>query len=105
MMCSDVLIIDYICLIKIQSKKELQVPKLKGYQILSVALILSTLNISGVFADDDKRNIIAAIVPAPVVSNGLVAKNPTEFNIILAPKKAKPGMELDPDVNGYQIPT
>jgi len=104
MMCSDVLIIDYICLIKIQSKKELQVPKLKGYQILSVALILSTLNISGVFADDDKRNIIAAIVPAPVVSNGLVAKNPTEFNIILAPKKAKPGMELDPDVNGYQIP-
>lgn len=56
-------------------------------------------------ADDKHDNIIVDIINAPVVSNGLVANAPTEFNAILNAKDTDaPAFALDPARFGHQIP-
>ncbi|WP_126454513.1 hypothetical protein [Sulfuriflexus mobilis] len=56
-------------------------------------------------ADDKPDNILVDIINAPVVSNGLVADAPTEFNAILNAKGADdPAFALDPARFGHQIP-
>lgn len=54
--------------------------------------------------DDDDDNIVAAIISAPVVTNGIVADEPTEFNIILNASGVGQEFALDPNVFGFQIP-
>ncbi len=70
-------------------------------------LICSSLLIKPVaFADDDddQYNIVAGIISAPVVMNGLVANEPTEFNLIFNASGAGLKQALDPYNFGYQIP-
>lgn len=55
------------------------------------------------FADDDD-NVIVDIVSAPVVTNGLVAGEPTEFNIIMRADESGADSSLDPENFGQQIP-
>jgi len=54
--------------------------------------------------DDDENNIVAGIISAPVVMNGLVANEPTEFNLIFNASGAGLKQALDPYNFGYQIP-
>jgi len=54
--------------------------------------------------DDEKINIVRAIVSPPVVSNGTIAGEPTEVIGVLAVKEAPPNLAMDPDNFGYQIP-
>lgn len=74
--------------------------KRSKYLLGLVLLAVATIAI----ADDD--NIIVDIINAPVVSNGLVANAPTEFNAILTAKQADdPAFSLDPELFGHQIPS
>lgn len=58
-----------------------------------------------VSADGGNDNIIVEVINAPVVSNGLVADAPTEFNAILnAPDADDQNFALDPAKFGHQIP-
>jgi len=67
-------------------------------------VMLSGMN-STVRADDDEKiNIVRAIVSPPVVSNGTIAGEPTEVIGVLAVKDAPPNLAMDPDNHGYQIP-
>ena len=54
--------------------------------------------------DDDKNNIVAGIISAPVVMNGTVANEPTEFNLILNASSVGLKRALNPQIFGYQIP-
>jgi hypothetical protein len=54
--------------------------------------------------DDDKINILRALVSPPVVSNGTIAGEPTEVLGILAVKGVEPNLAMDPENFGYQIP-
>ena len=54
--------------------------------------------------DDDGNNIVAGIISAPVVMNGLVANEPTEFNLIFNASGVGLKRALDPRVFGFQIP-
>lgn len=58
---------------------------------------------STVYADDNE-NIVAAVVSAPVVANGLVAGHPTEFNIMLNTSEKASDQALDAENFGQQIP-
>ncbi len=60
--------------------------------------------VTSVTADDDEHNIVAGIISAPVVMNGLVANEPTEFNIILSQPGVSLEGALDPQAKGFQIP-
>jgi len=54
--------------------------------------------------DDDKINILRAIVSPPVVSNGTIAGEPTEIIGVLAVKEVAPNLAMDPENKGYRIP-
>jgi len=54
--------------------------------------------------DDTDDNILRAIVSPPVVSNGLIAGEPTEFIGVLAVEDVSPGLAMDPENKGFQIP-
>ncbi|HHJ17123.1 MAG TPA: hypothetical protein ENJ80_10545 [Gammaproteobacteria bacterium] len=54
--------------------------------------------------DDEKINIVRAIVSPPVVSNGTIAGEPTEVIGVLAVRDAAPNLAMDPENFGYQIP-
>lgn len=54
--------------------------------------------------DDDKNNIVAGIINAPVLTNGIVANEPTEFNLIFNASGVGLKRALDPQVFGFQIP-
>lgn len=75
---------------------------IQGRLIIGVAMMaVSAWSI----ADDDRKNIIVDIINAPVVSNGLVAGAPTEFNAILSARDAdERSFALDPEEFGHQIP-
>jgi hypothetical protein len=69
---------------------------------VSSALLLSTTNTA--FADDDEKiNIVRALVSPPVVSNGTIAGEPTEVIGVLAVKDVPPNLAMDPENFGYQI--
>jgi hypothetical protein len=53
---------------------------------------------------DNDGNIIANIVSAPVVTNGLVAGEPTELNVILDARNTDDSLALDTHKFGHQIP-
>jgi len=54
--------------------------------------------------DDDDDNIVRAIVSPPVVSNGLIAGEPTELIGVLAVEDVIPSLAMDPENKGFQIP-
>lgn len=74
--------------------------QLLGFIIGCALLVVNHM----VFADDDGDNIVAGIISAPVVMNGLVANEPTEFNLIFNAQGAGLKGSLDPTLFGYQIP-
>lgn len=83
-------------------------PPLIRYRFV-IAVLLTMLSLSAVYADDDgdaskNKNIITAIVSAPVVANGLIAGEPTEINILLNAAASPKGLDLDPTYFGHQIP-
>jgi len=53
---------------------------------------------------NDEVNIVADIISAPVLSNGIQANEPTEFNLIMNASGLGKDQALDPQVFGYQIP-
>ncbi len=53
---------------------------------------------------DDGIDILRALVSPPVVSNGIVAGEPTEVIGVLAVQDVAPNLALDPGYFGYQIP-
>ena len=68
-------------------------------------VLLGVMAVTSASADDKDDNIIVDIINAPVVSNGLVANAPTEFNAIFSAKGAdNPAFALDPARFGHQIP-
>ena len=66
------------------------------------ALLLSTTN-TALADDDEKINIVRALVSPPVVSNGTIAGEPTEVIGVLAVKGVPPNLAMDPENFGYQI--
>jgi len=54
--------------------------------------------------DDDEFNLISRIVSAPVVTNGLVAGEPTEINALLRLRDVNRRFAADPQYVGHQIP-
>ncbi len=67
-------------------------------------LLVITLGTSGALLAHDKDNIVAGIISAPVVMNGTVANEPTEFNLIFNAQGKGLKHALDPKLFGYQIP-
>jgi len=59
-----------------------------------------------VYADDDNDddNIVRAIVSPPVVSNGIIAGEPTEVIGVLAVEDVSPALAMDPENKGFKIP-
>lgn len=90
-----------------QSKRKISVKKISTIKIPAVifpGLFLSLLFLTFISSASNYKNIISTVVNAPVVSNGLVAGEPTEFNIILNARKSASRFDLDPRNRGYQIP-
>jgi len=74
-------------------------------QFLLITLVLFLQPMSAYAYDSvNKHNIVMAIINAPVVTNGLVAGEPTEINIILRSKEVEDTLALDPEQFGHQIP-
>jgi hypothetical protein len=75
--------------------------------VLTSSLLFSVSNIALADDDDDDDtddNIVRAIVSPPVVSNGLIAGEPTEFIGVLAVEDAPPNLAMDPENKGFRIP-
>ncbi len=75
--------------------------------MLFLALTLSTssaLLASNKDKVDIHTNIVAGIISAPVVMNGTVANEPTEFNLIFNAQGKGLENALDPELFGFQIP-
>ncbi len=72
--------------------------------LLSVCASFLMSSVAVAEDDDDENNIVAGIISAPVVMNGLVANEPTEFNLIFNAEGVGLKRALDPNVFGYQIP-
>ena len=73
--------------------------------LISGSLLFSVNNIALADDDDDADdNIVRAILSPPVVSNGLIAGEPTEFIGVLAVEDAPPGLAMDPENRGFRIP-
>lgn len=51
-----------------------------------------------------RGNIVTDVVSAPVVGNGIVAGEPTEFNIFLSSDEARKQLAFDAEFFGHQIP-
>ncbi len=78
-------------------------PSLVCFAAVTGALLAGVSNIA--LADDDEKiNIVRAIVSPPVVSNGNIAGEPTEVIGVLAVKDTAPNLAMDPENFGYQIP-
>jgi len=75
----------------------------QSLQFLLIPAILFALTTSA--HAHDPFNIIMSVVNAPVVTNGLVAGEPTEINILLRSKEVGDETALDPANFGHQIPT
>jgi len=76
-----------------------------GFLIMISAFFIQSLVIADDRDDDDdKNNIVAGIISAPVVMNGIVANEPTEFNLIFNASGVGLKRALDPQVFGFQIP-
>ena len=73
---------------------------------IGLLLVTSLITLKPIaFADDDDdKNIVAGIISAPVLSNGIIANEPTEFNLIFNASGVGIKRALDPQVFGYQIP-
>jgi len=71
------------------------------FLLLPAALISLTNSVQA----HDSFNIIMDVVNAPVVTNGLVAGEPTEINILLRSKEVGDESALDPANFGHQIPS
>ena len=83
-------------------------PKLLGSTVIALGLLLGS---SPLLADefksgkDNKGNIVTAIISAPVVTNGLVAGEPTEINILLNAPLVDDEVAFDTENFGHQIPS
>ena len=75
-----------------------------GLLIISLSFLAKSFAFADNDKDDDESNIVAGIISAPVVMNGLVANEPTEFNLIFNASGVGLKRALDPQVFGYQIP-
>jgi len=71
------------------------------WDIFIILALASGLS-NAALADDD--NIFTDIISAPVVTNGLIAGEPTEFNILLNAPGKDDNVSLDPENFGHQIP-
>lgn len=71
---------------------------------LFIVCSLSLINSYANAGNDEEKNIVAGIISAPVVMNGVVANEPTEFNLIFNASGVGLERALDPKVFGYQIP-
>lgn len=71
---------------------------------LFLALIVSVAAISNSQADNAVKKIHMKIVSAPVVPNGILAGQPTEFNILLRRQGVPHDEAMDIDTFGLQIP-
>jgi len=74
------------------------------FLLLTLVGMASTVAASGNKKEKNDGNIISVIVSAPVVTNGLVAGEPTELNILLDAKKVTDRTAFDPKNKGHQIP-
>ena len=74
------------------------------FLLVVLAGMASTVTASDKKKEKDDGNIVSIIVSAPVVTNGLVAGEPTEFNILLDAKKVTDRTAFDPENQGHQIP-
>src|SRR5210317_2124122 len=72
--------------------------------VAATGVLMSGVNSAARAEDDEKINIVRAIVSPPVVSNGTIAGEPTEVIGVLAVKDAPPNLAMDPEYFGYQIP-
>jgi hypothetical protein len=73
--------------------------------VVAVTGVLMSGANNAVRADDDEKiNIVRAIVSPPVVSNGTIAGEPTEVIGVLAVDDVPPNLAMDPENFGYQIP-
>ena len=72
--------------------------------IFMASLLCNPLAFADDDDDDDENNIVAGIVSAPVVMNGLIANEPTEFNLIFNASGVGLKRALDPQAFGFQIP-
>ncbi len=75
----------------------------------AVALVAALGIGNNAWADRDEKekdggNIVVGVISAPVVTNGLVAGEPTEINVILNAPKVAEAFALDPQEFGHQIP-
>ncbi len=78
---------------------------IKRLNLIAVLLVGLSLVLQSVsMADDKHKNIVAGIISAPVVMNGTVANEPTEFNVILSASGVGLDRALDPQRFGFQIP-
>jgi len=75
------------------------------FLLITLAGMVGAVSASEKKKEKDDDNIISTIVSAPVVTNGLVAGEPTEFNILLDAKKVTDSTAFDPDNFGHQIPS
>jgi hypothetical protein len=73
------------------------------FAAITGSLLLSTNNIALANGDDD-INIVRALVSPPVVSNGIIAGEPSEVIGVLAVEDVAPNLAMDPEYFGYQIP-
>jgi len=72
--------------------------------VVTSSLLFGMSNIALADDDDTDDNIVRAIVSPPVVSNGLIAGEPTEFIGVLAVEDVHPSLAMDPENEGFQIP-
>lgn len=86
-------------------KKQLSGPLAGAVLVLGLILASSPL-LADKFKSgkDNKGNIVTAIVSAPVVTNGLVAGEPTEINILLNAPLVDDDVAFDSENFGHQIP-
>jgi len=75
-----------------------------GALLLAATLGTSSALLADKKDDDDHDNIVAGIISAPVVMNGTVANEPTEFNLIFNAQGKGLKRALDPELFGFQIP-
>ena len=76
----------------------------KNNTLWGTLLLAISLGTSGALLAHEKNNIVAGIISAPVVMNGTVANEPTEFNLIFNAQGKGLKHALDPRLFGFQIP-
>jgi hypothetical protein len=81
-------------------------PSLIQLTVVTSSLLFGMSNIALADDDDDDAddNIVRAVISPPVVSNGLIAGEPTELIGVLAVEDVPPSLAMDPENKGFQIP-